>query len=876
MKWKTLLTWAGMLLYLSPSLQADNISHIGTDQQVQVICVTYNDFAGTRLTSCDDWATLLNNEIDNFYDQATGGKTTFVFNAPVGAPDNGWLALGYDSTGYDFWKTGQDAIDLADPYVDFTNIHRVAVITNKTDFGGQGTRGAWWATDEGVEQTLIENGADVDKRYMSLSIVNEWVEDYIPYTFDEAAAVVGHELGHHLDVKTHYGTIGWFPGSFRDVITPWDIMGLSPHRNHFHGWAKFERQWIEATEVQSVGPPDGADIDVTILLSPSESSAGTRLIEIPLTDDAVFTGYTVEYRRQINGDEDLPSEGVLISFVSESPNTIRKAIVLYDPGSPGDLNQAPLEVGDSYTDSQNNLTITYVSQSGDDANVRIEYLEPPALPANPQITPWGSPPWETVDIWLDSENNGWDTYRYTDGSGNPVGNGDDAWVDHANRVYFRITNGGTGDASNVQVQVYANEPPGMGDSGADWRYLGTAVFPSITAGASEIGFVNWTPVLGEHTCLKVVIVDSDLEITTLDNIAQENVTAFDTSAGSPYQARCQQFVVNNPFEFRHTPVHMLPTDIPQGWIVQVQPTDFTLPPAGSRRICVTVFPPEQSGPYVPGYIGKLKLEAQVPFANTFIPIGGVDIWTHLTSDTRLTCDSNGSDRLDLDPEGDPDGIGSGLGPQTPVVDPGIPQYDAESLEKMFRDAALIRPLPPAVEVGIGDLVEASGRLEPGFSGATIAVDMNSGEWRETQLVSTDSSGQWKATFDPQAGGIWEVQAFYAGDSTRAAARSNRCRFEVERRTESEGCGLDERIVQWLRWLALVVIALALGLFLAAYRSRQCWLVLMAVAILVLVAMAGLKICWQLYYPYSVIMILLALAMLIWWYWFCRSQGKAVD
>ena len=876
MKWKTFLIWGGIFLCVSPALHAADISHIGTDQQVQVICVTYDDFATTRLTSCSDWANLLNNEIGVFYDQATDGKTTFVFNAPVGAPDNGWLSLGYDSTDYDFWETGQDAIDLADPHVDFSSIHRVAVITNKTDFGGQGISGGWWATDEGAEQTFVEDGINVDKRYMSLSIVNEWLENSFSLPFDEAASVVGHELGHHLDVKTHYGTIGWFPGTARRVITPWDIMGLSPYRNHFHAWAKFERQWIEAGSIQLISPPDGADIDMTILLSPSESSGGTKLIEVSITNGAVFTGYTVEYRRQINGDENLPSEGVLVSFVDENPNTIRKAIVLYDPGSPGDLDQAPLEVGDTYTDTERNLTITYVSQSGDDANVRIEYLEPPALPPNPPITPWGSPPWETVDIWLDSEKNGWDTYRYTDGSGNPVGNGDDAWVDHDNRVYFRITNGGTGDATNVRVRVYANEPPGMGDSGADWRYLGTAVFPTITAGNSEVGFVNWKPVLGEHTCLKVVIIDSDLEITTLDNIAQENVTAFDTSAGSPYRAQCQRFTVNNPFEFRHTPVHMMPSEIPDNWIVQVEPTDFTLAPASSDQVCVMVFPSEPDETYAPGFIGKLKLEAQVPFANTFIPIGGVDIWIHLTTDTALTCDSNGSARLDNYPEGNPDTIGSGLAPLTPIVDSDIPPYDAESLESFFKDAALIRPAPPWVKVGVGESIEASGRLEPGFSGAVIAVDITSGERRETQLMNTDSSGQWNATFDPEIGGVWEVQAFYAGDSTHAAAQSNRCRFDVERPEGSEACGLDERIVQWLRWLALVVVVVALCLFYAAYRSRLCWLALMAIAILILFALASLNICWQLYYVYSGILIFIALVMLIWWYRFCRLKFATRD
>lgn len=861
----------GILLGGTPAVQSADISHLGTNQRVLVICVTWDDHATTRLGSCNAWAALLNNQIDNFYDEATHGQTTFAFEAPTGAPDNGWLSLGYDSTDYDFGKTGQDAIDLADPYVDFSNIHRVTVITNNPNFGGQGTSGWWWATNEGVEHTSIEDGVSIGKRYMSLSIVNEWVENYISLPFDEAAAVVAHELGHHLDVKTHYGSIGWFPGSPRDVITPWDVMGLSPHRNHFHGWAKLERQWTPAVGVQTVMPPDTADVDTTITLSASETAGGTDLIRIPITDGAVFTGYTVENRRQINGDENLPQAGVLISFVDENPNTIRKAIVLDDPDSPGNLNQAALEVGNSYTDAARNLTITYVSQNGDDADVRVQYLLPPTLPPNPQITPWGAPPWETVDIWLDSEKNAWDTYRYTDGSGNPVGNGDDAWVDHNNRVYFRIRNGGTGVASNVHVQVYANDPPGMGDNGADWRYTGSAMFPSIPAGGDEVGYVIWKPTVGEHTCLKVVILDTDEEITTLDNIAQENVTAFDTSSGSPYRPRCQRFTVNNPFEYRSTPVHMLVRDIPQNWIIQVEPTDFLLPPGESEQVCMMVFPPEPDEQNVPGFIGKPKIEAQVPFANTFIPIGGIDVWTHLTMDTRLTCDSNGPDRLENNPAANPDDAGSGLAPKAPTVDPSRPAMDAKGLDKLFRESALIRPEAETIEVGVGELIKAEGRLQPGFSGATVAVDFISGELRETLLVSTDPAGKWSADFNPPSGGIWEVKAYYAGDTLHAAAESNRCRYQVERKEVSESCECDPAMSKLIHWLALAAFFIASFFFYMALRERGCRNALIAALILVLLAVIGLLLCPQTHLAPAAALFLLALAMLIWWYRVCSKN-----
>ncbi len=871
-----------VLFSLFPGFAAD-IGHLGTNQKVLVVCVKWADHANTRMAACADWATLLQNEVNNFYSQATFGQTTFQFEAPAGAPDNGWFALGYNSTDYEFFKTGQDAINLVDPYVDFASYHRVAVITNHPNFGGQGHPGAWWKTNEGKEATFVENGNSVDKRLMSLSIINEWVNDTAyGLPFDTAGSVLAHELGHHLRVRTHYGDIAWFPaGLVRDLLTPWDVMGLSPGMNHFLGWAKFERSWIGPAGVQRVDPPTAADRDVTVALAPTETAAGTRLIQIPITPiDAahpLFTGYAVENRQLINGDGNLPSNGVLVSFVDENPNTILKAIVLDDPGSPGDLNLATLEVGDSYTDAARNLTISYESQAGNNANVRVQYRLPPAQPPNPRITPWGAPPWETGDVWIDSEKNGWGTFKYVDGSGAPIGNGDDSWVNHVNRVYFKIRNGGLGDATNVRVEVYANSPPGMGDRGPDWAYVGTAMFPSIAAQGEQVGYVNWTPTLGEHTCLKVVIVATDNETSSGDNVAQENVVAWDTSANSPYRARCSRFNVHNPFENRATPVYFLMRDIPAEWKVQIEPPRLTLPPGGSDQVCVVIFPSDAIPEYKPGYIGKTKLEAQVPYANTFIPIGGIDVWTHLTQSSRLTCGLDGEARRtkQVDPKHVIDPMSAGLAPRpgTGGTPAGTAQPNtAKEIQNLFAQTQLVGPESAPAKVAQGESISAKGRLEPALSGATVAVDFVSGDRRVTQLTTTDPSGVWSATSDPSSGGIWEVKAYYAGDSLHAAAESNRCRFEVERAgAEAPACGFEPAVVKLAHWISGVLIALAAVLCAIAYRTRRCWLYIVAALILFALALLALVSCWQPHVMHSIVLVAVGLAVLAWWYWMCAGR-----
>ncbi|HWR88950.1 MAG TPA: hypothetical protein VN260_01705, partial [Dissulfurispiraceae bacterium] len=618
-------------------------SHIGVNQPVLVICVRWSDDATTRLGTCTDWVNLLNNEVNAFYNGATFNQTNFIFET---SPAGTWYNLGYASASYDFFKTGQDAINLIDPDVNMANYDRVLVITNWDGFGGQGGGPWWWRVNEGIENYFVEGGSSVGKRFMTMAIVNEWLGATVgeARNFDQAGSVAAHELGHELGLPTHYGDIRWHPGLTRDVITPWDIMGLSPGINHFIGYAKSQRGWIPgwtgaaSPRIETVGPPVGADIDRTITIAPQElfTSGGTQIVRIPFTSGSPFNGYVIENRRQISGDENLPSEGVLVSIVNEDPMNILKCIVLENP-SALNLDQAPLGVGESFTDPSRNLTVDVLSQTGNNYTVRIRYLLPPSAKPDPMIIPWGAPPHETVDIWIDSAKNGFDTYRYTDGGGNPTGNGDDAWVNHDNRVYVRIRNIGPGVATNVRVQVFQNDPPGMGDAGPDWRFLGTILFPTVAAGDTVEDYVIWKPAVGQHTCIKAEIEDIAGELSTANNVAQENVSHFDTSAGSPYNGAGQSITVFNPFTDGRTPVHFSVKDIPPGWAVIVEPETLLLPPGGKETVFFMALPsgrPEhpldsKQMDQRPGFIGKPKIEAYVPFADTYIPIGGVDLWTHL-------------------------------------------------------------------------------------------------------------------------------------------------------------------------------------------------------------------------------------------------------
>ena len=564
-------------------------------------------------------------------------------------------------------------------------------------------------------------------------------------------------------------------------------------------------------------PATTAALDQTILLRPLEqTTALPQIIRIPFTSAGPFVGYVVENRRRINGDEALPEAGVLVTAVDASPNNLVPAWVMDDPSAALDLNQAPLEIGEAFTDAERNLTVTAVSQSGDNTNVRVQYAPPPTT-FDPAITPWGAPPWETPDIWIDSQKNMFGTYLYTDASGNPTGNGDDAWVDHDNRVHIRVHNYGSGPATNVRAQVFVNSPPGMGDAGPDWAYLGTVVYPTIGGGGQSDGFVTWHPTVGAHTCIKAVLLDTPGELVTTNNLAQENVTHFDTSSGSPYQTVHFTASVHNPFD-QELPVHMNVKDVPYGWAVVLDPSQVSIPPGGKHPVHVAVYPsglPSHEADGTPsttaaattgrhgdcppevkwdpsrlremnriGFIGKLKVEAQMPYYDTFVPIGGIDIWTHLARPTRLTCRVAGTHTAEKTPGiGPRDAIApeknAGLLPK-PATKPGeAPKYPPKmDPAKLHELGSIVRRPEPEPRVAPGR-VAIEGHLTPATSGEVIAVELTQNGKRRLEFVKTDEKGRYVLTTDKLLGrGRVVAQAFYSGGGENGQAESGFCPFLI--------------------------------------------------------------------------------------------------
>ncbi len=221
--------------------------------------------------------------------------------------------------------------------------------------------------------------------------------------------------------------------------------------------------------------------------------------------------------------------------------------------------------------------------------VRVEWAQSIADDPDGQfdlrIEPWG-PGYETEDIWID--RNPFGSYDFTDPGGNPVGNGDEPRPLEINRYYARVHNDGGIDATDVKVTYYAINPPGVGDNG-NWSPLNTFTHPLVPANGSAEQFVNWVPLVGEHTCLKAAISQQLGEVTGSNNQAQENVFNFQPPSASVPEPVKLTVAVRNPLKEKTIIVLSL-DGVPRGYYVYFPHRWLTLEPLGERKLDLLMIP----------------------------------------------------------------------------------------------------------------------------------------------------------------------------------------------------------------------------------------------------------------------------------------------
>ncbi|MCP4452444.1 MAG: hypothetical protein GY809_13365, partial [Planctomycetes bacterium] len=274
--------------------------------------------------------------------------------------------------------------------------------------------------------------------------------------------------------------------------------------------------------------------------------------------------------------------------------------------------------------------------------LRVEVERGPGDHLDLRIRPWAAPNvYGTQDIWIDWPGDGQEDYSTMNP---PLGNGDDThWHPDGsvvNKVRVRVHNDGTILAEDVVIRAYVNEPMGMGASGKFVPFPDSAP-QDIPAGSFTDFAFDWNPTKSAHTCIRAEIFTHGSALGELDlsnNSAQENVTKFHPTAGSPYEPITFEFTVNSDFT---TPVEVefRASGLPAGMDLELERDWVELAPDEERTLRGRLFVDDAVIPPAPAARRKcnyrFNIHAFIRTQDHMLPFGGITIETMPTKASKL-------------------------------------------------------------------------------------------------------------------------------------------------------------------------------------------------------------------------------------------------
>ncbi|HYG79341.1 MAG TPA: right-handed parallel beta-helix repeat-containing protein [Pyrinomonadaceae bacterium] len=190
----------------------------------------------------------------------------------------------------------------------------------------------------------------------------------------------GHELGHNYGLnhanlwKTSNGTVNG-TGSSTEYGDPFDTMGASGDSTgtkHFNAWFKNLLGWLPDADVQTVT----GNGTYQIRAYDSIVSTGRRALKIQ-KDTSTF--YWVEFRQAMLNDAFVPNGAVVHwGYLANKQSNLLDMT----PTSAAGAADAPLAIGQTFTDAQSGFSLTAVRKVGtspETLELRVNFTKPPLL-----------------------------------------------------------------------------------------------------------------------------------------------------------------------------------------------------------------------------------------------------------------------------------------------------------------------------------------------------------------------------------------------------------------------------------------------------------------------------------------------------------------
>lgn len=174
-----------------------------------------------------------------------------------------------------------------------------------------------------------------------------------------------HEFGHILGLPDLYDYDRVRKSKF---IGDWDIMGSADYPVHFSAWTKIRLGWIMPSQISQIELGRGM-LPRTITIAPLEvKTSGINVIKVPIPGARQY--YLVELRLKIGYDANLPSSGILVTYVDEAMGT-GYGIVRVQSNEKGDTYDLSSSSENVFIENRSSFSVIVLSKSLDAWTVSV-------------------------------------------------------------------------------------------------------------------------------------------------------------------------------------------------------------------------------------------------------------------------------------------------------------------------------------------------------------------------------------------------------------------------------------------------------------------------------------------------------------------------